>query len=363
MSTSVQSPALALSGRSATLVQGGPLHTVRNHLITVVTLLGLTWATAGCGALAEILHTNPMRVTGSDPGGLYPAFLHARPRVVAIGDIHGDLGAARAALVMAGAIDAKDRWIGGDLVVVQVGDILDRGDGEKAILDLLHSVEQQARAKGGRLIQLLGNHEAMNALGDFRYVTVAGMGDFDPAPGVALSAPGGGAGGLGPTLGEAVAPDVAGARRKAFQPGGPWARRLARLAVAVRVGDSVFVHAGLLPRYARQQLTSLNKAMRMWLQGGAEAPAWVNDSDGPLWTRAYAKGDEQACATLGKALALLKASRMVIGHTVQRGGITNSCDGALWRIDTGMSSAFGGPIEVLELTPTRVQPIRSLPQR
>src|SRR3954449_8945947 len=40
-------------------------------------------------------------------------------RIVAIGDLHGDLGGARAALKAAGAIDDSDKWIGGELVVVQ----------------------------------------------------------------------------------------------------------------------------------------------------------------------------------------------------------------------------------------------------
>src|SRR6185436_1946593 len=87
------------------------------------------------------------------------------------GDIHGDLGGARAALIAAGAIDANDKWIGGDLVVVQTGDVLDRGDDEKTIYDLLFSLRDQAAAAGGALILLLSNHELMNAAGDFRYVT------------------------------------------------------------------------------------------------------------------------------------------------------------------------------------------------
>src|SRR5688500_6932282 len=58
-------------------------------------------------------------------------------RVIAIGDLHGDLAATRRALRLAGAIDEHDRWIGGDLVVVQTGDQLDRGDDEQAIVDLL----------------------------------------------------------------------------------------------------------------------------------------------------------------------------------------------------------------------------------
>jgi len=334
-----------------------------NRLSALIVLLAGLGALGACSSMLEATHTNPVRVTASDPGGLYPATLHERRRVVAIGDIHGDLGAARMALRMAGAIDAADRWIGGDLVVVQVGDVLDRGDGEKAILDLLHSVEKQARARGGRLIQLLGNHEAMNAQGDFRYVTVAGMADFDPSPGLSFAAPGGGFGAGGATPGASAAPNVAAARRAAFKPGGPWARRLARLAVAVKVGDTVFVHAGLLPRYARKSLASLNKAMRLWLQGGGGTPDWVNDSDGPLWTRAYASNNDEACATLGKALAALRASRMVIGHTVQRKGINSGCEGAIWRVDTGMSRAFGGAVEVLEITKAGVRAIRQVPAK
>src|SRR5262245_48852707 len=43
------------------------------------------------------------------------------PRVVAIGDLHGDVDAARDALRIAGAIDDRAHWIGGELVVVQTG--------------------------------------------------------------------------------------------------------------------------------------------------------------------------------------------------------------------------------------------------
>ena len=76
-----------------------------------------------------------------------PTRFPAAERIVAIGDLHGDLEATRRALRLAGAIDERDTWIGGDLVVVQAGDQLDRGNGEQAIIDLL---ERLRRGRAGR---------------------------------------------------------------------------------------------------------------------------------------------------------------------------------------------------------------------
>src|SRR5690349_1495369 len=45
----------------------------------------------------------------------------APERLVAIGDVHGDYEATRRALRLAGATDENDRWIGGELVIVQTG--------------------------------------------------------------------------------------------------------------------------------------------------------------------------------------------------------------------------------------------------
>lgn len=47
-------------------------------------------------------------------------WLPAAKRLIAIGDIHGDLPKARAALQVAQVIDEHDRWVGGETVVVQV---------------------------------------------------------------------------------------------------------------------------------------------------------------------------------------------------------------------------------------------------
>src|SRR5688572_8649784 len=78
---------------------------------------------------------------GLSPGGAQPA---ARGRVVAIGDVHADLGALRAALRLAGAINAADEWIGGALTIVQVGDLIGRSDEERQVLDFIFDLQPKA---------------------------------------------------------------------------------------------------------------------------------------------------------------------------------------------------------------------------
>ena len=94
----------------------------------------------------------------------------ASSRVVAVGDVHGDLDALVAILQKAGIIDDQRRWSGGTDTLVQTGDILDRGAQDRQVMDLLMELEKQAIKGGGRLIALLGNHEMRNIMGDLRYV-------------------------------------------------------------------------------------------------------------------------------------------------------------------------------------------------
>ena len=287
----------------------------------------------------------PRAQRGAQPAvgaiGLDALRVAATGRVVAIGDVHGDLDATRRALRLAGAIDADDRWIGGSLVVVQTGDQLDRGDDEQAILDLLDALVAQARAAGGALVVLNGNHEIMNVLGDFRYVTPAGLRDFD---GVAGANPD------DPRFAEL--PETNRVRAAAFAPGGPYAKRLAKRHIAAIVGDTAFVHGGILPEHV-DGLAKLDAGVRALLAGEQVAPEIVQqamDPQGPLWTRDFSWVEEpEVCERLGQSLAKLGVARMVVGHTVQEKGVTSACDGRVWRIDVGLAAHYGGPTQVLEI--------------
>ena len=64
-------------------------------------------------------------------------------------------------------------WAAGRAHVVSLGDLLDRGADSRKVMDLLMRLQGEAAAAGGQLHVVLGNHEAMNLLGDLRYVVPA----------------------------------------------------------------------------------------------------------------------------------------------------------------------------------------------
>jgi hypothetical protein len=269
-------------------------------------------------------------------------------RIVAVGDLHGDLEAARSALRLAGAIDREDRWIGRELVVIQTGDILDRGDNEEAIMALFRRLGQEARSAGGEVHLLNGNHELMNASQDFRYVTEGGFRDFEDL--VVVDSP--------DSLLDALPPEER-ARAAAFRPGGPFALQLAEQPIALIVGSSLFVHGGILPAHVDMGLDLMNREVQGWLRGDVPEPEWIGGGESPVWTRLYSDQPSQAaCDTLSSVLDELEVQRMVVGHTVQRTGITAFCGGRVWAIDVGMAAYYQGRPEVLEIRGDAVRSLR-----
>lgn len=276
--------------------------------------------------------------------------LPAVDRIVAIGDLHGDVSALRAALRLGGAIDEAGKWIGKDLVVVQTGDQLDRGDDEPQIIELFSRLKSDARAAGGAVHVLNGNHEVMNVQADFRYVTPDGFHDFS----------GGHPDALHERMTERVAVEQRG-RMAAFLPGGEMARRLSVQPVVLQIGSNVFVHGGVLEQHVRYGLGRLNQETSAWMVGAPSEPAppSLTSQRAPIWVRDYSDGTPAVdrCAELGRVLAALSAQRMVVGHTVQQQGINNACDGRVWRIDVGLSRFYGGKPSVLEIRGEQVRPL------
>ena len=280
---------------------------------------------------------------GWSPGGAQPA---GRGRVVAIGDVHADIGALRSALRMAGAINAADEWIGGALTVVQVGDLIGRSDDERQVLDFIFALQPKATRAGGALHALIGNHEVFGGRLDNQAVGPNPFPAWEGVPGLHLD---------DPRLRHL--PRHARARGAALMPGGPYARRIALFPVVLKIGNTVFVHGGVVPRWARYGIDRINQEVRQWLLGRAPEPdsaLGVDDGDRVMWTREFSLNvTEAACERLEESLKILDARRMIVAHTVHP-EITSDCDGRVWKVDVGMSRAYGGRVQVLEIVDDKV---------
>lgn len=281
-------------------------------------------------------------------------FLHAsQSKVVAVGDVHGDLKVWTRALQLAGAINSAFQWTGGNLTVVQTGDLIDRGPTDKDVIDFSEKLASEAKLKGGKLILLNGNHEIMNARGDMRYVSAESFSrfsngsveffDFFPIQNFRLS--------------EQMTLFNTGVRERlfAFAPGGAYAKILGNHPVFTVIEDSVFVHGGILPKYL-DQLESLNETVSLWLKGEAQFPDWLENKDSPIWSREYSNEHVtiSSCRSLRRVLRHFNAKRMVVGHTIQKNGITSFCNNSVWRIDVGLSHYYhkdseNDPVEILSI--------------
>ena len=144
--------------------------------------------------------------------------------VFVFGDVHGEFDRVVSLLGRAGLIDAELHWTGGRAVVAFLGDLFDRGDDVTRLLWFVYRLEREAAAAGGRVITLLGNHEAMVLSGDLRYVAPRER-----------------------TIGDRHGMSY----EMLFDPGrsvlGRW---LAAKPGLVRLGDLLLAHGGMSPAYA-----------------------------------------------------------------------------------------------------------------
>lgn len=270
--------------------------------------------------------------------------LPAPPRLVAIGDLHADLDQARRAFQLAGAIDNRDAWIGGNLVIVQMGDLIGRGPEDRPVLDFVLDVQRKAKAGGGTVHVLVGNHEVFAVRPDHRWVDPAAFAAFSGVPGLNLSQPG-----------IAALPAGERARAAAFMPGGHYARQLAAFPAVLRIGGTVFAHGGVLPMWAKYGIDRINTEVRDWFAGRRDEPPstlGLDDGsldDGVMWARHFgADTGEPGCMLLDESLKILGATRMVVAHTVRK-VVTPRCGERVWAIDVGISRYYGGELQVLEI--------------
>lgn len=90
-------------------------------------------------------------------------------RIVAIGDLHGDLLQTIKLLKLTNIINDALSWNTRDTILIQTGDIVDRGPNSIDIYQLFNSLRKQSINYNSLVFYLLGNHEMNNLEGSFKH--------------------------------------------------------------------------------------------------------------------------------------------------------------------------------------------------
>ena len=97
-------------------------------------------------------------------------------RCIVVGDIHGELDGLKEILNHAGLIDYHDNWSGYDSMLIQTGDVIDRGPYSLECVELLRKLQTEAISAEGAVVRLCGNHELMLIQGYFDYINFSDPG-------------------------------------------------------------------------------------------------------------------------------------------------------------------------------------------
>lgn len=320
-------------------------------------------------------------------------------RIVAVGDVHGAYDALVATLQASNVIDDSLAWSGGKTHFVSTGDLLDRGPDSRRVMDLIMRLEREAELAGGRVHQLLGNHEVMNLTGDLRYVSgteYAAFLDTEKARERRQwykqfrhsRLPNGDEATVRREFDRKAPPGYFGHRR-AFRHDGIYGKWLLSKPLMIVINDTAFVHGGMPPFVAEQGLAGVNIVLKkdlhdyVTIRAGLEDAAVINPIDrfgeaaaklnrkmeagqmpddrknvaqqlfdlsksplhgpaGPTWYRGtmacngLIEGD-----ALNVALSRIGAKRVVIGHksTITR-QVQQRMNGRIVEIDTGMLTSY-----------------------
>ena len=301
------------------------------------------------------------------------------PRIVAVGDLHGDYSVWIDIARAAGLIDGRNRWAGGRTIFVQLGDVPDRGPDTLRIIRHLVALQKEAASAGGRVIPLVGNHEAMNVIGDLRYVD----------PGEYAAFVDSGSAGRRDRIFAANRGEIArqyraedpkmsdGAvrarwmkatplgwveHRLAWRPTGEIGRWVVRNPAVALVRGNLFVHGGISAEYSRRSLDDINRQVSAALAKEDTAlESILSDPIGPLWYRGLverAPGEVRPPVEQELAMVLnaYGAQRIVVAHTPLLSGIGVLAQGRLVRVDTGNSRHYGGRPSYVEIIGDRVVP-------
>ena len=314
-------------------------------------------------------------------------------RIVAVGDIHGDYDAFVEILKGTGLLDDGLNWIGGKDHLVQIGDVLDRGDYAKEVFDLMMRLEKEAEEAGGKVHMLIGNHEEMNITG-----VAFSRGEFTARQYVSFlpdkyrekqekkfrriignnpSKETGSDSSLDSSLLQLWQKIMDEVKNKSRHPAqtaylrnfnkiyGKW---ILEHNAVIKINNIIFVHGGISERFSTWKLMNINNRTRLELKDLRRAamnftqpqiPQYqrqiVFEPRGPYWYRGFATPYQDAFKeTVDRILNNLTAEYIVIAHTPKVPKTKKDMqlfEGRIWRIDTGISEIYrthiGGRISAL----------------
>lgn len=251
-------------------------------------------------------------------------------RLVIIGDIHGDIKRLKTILIDAKIINNNIEWIAEppNTVVVQMGDQVDSLNRDESIAEweVLDDVEviyftnlldKFAQSKGGRFISIIGNHEFMNVIGNYSYVSSKSMANNENK------------------------------RRELFKAKGVLSPILSKRPIVLKIGELFFCHAGLTTKHLEllkkydKDISYINRIWKNFVLHGnvlkEDKELFDNillDYNGILWTRELDNQND-----LNELLKSINCTFMFVGHTVMDG--IKFYNNKVWYTDTGISRAFG----------------------
>ncbi|MDB5096114.1 MAG: hypothetical protein JWM80_535 [Cyanobacteria bacterium RYN_339] len=294
------------------------LHRLAAAAVTIALL-------AACGHAQALEHARPvgkLALKAVENPGVVELAPDGFDRVVALSDVHGMDAPLRALLRAAGLIDGAGAWTGGRTLLVIVGDSIDKGAHSLDVLDLWVALAASAPASGGRVVHVLGNHEAeflADPLGD------AKAAEF---------------------LAELAARHVSVA--ELLDPATPRGAFLAHEPLALKLGRWLFCHAG---SYPDMPWPAFKASAAATLSARRYADPLLTNPEGILEGREWEK-DPLARQALLARLAANGLAGVVHGHQPKAYGLKNRIGavdgGKLIKLDSGMSPDAGAnPGELL----------------
>lgn len=235
-------------------------------------------------------------------------------KLLALSDIEGNFGAFRKLLLAAKVIDESLNWTFGNGHLVLVGDFFDRGQQVTEILWLIYYLEEKAKAAGGYVHFILGNHEIMNLSGDLRYTDQKYLNNAKLLNRSYVSL---------------------------YDESSELGRWLRTKKITEKIGDLLFTHGGISARVNDLNISidEINSLARPYYSDSTlnykdERSAILVGDDGPFWYRGYyEKNKPNIPLLIDDILSRYDLNHIITGHTIVADTISLWYKGKLLDID------------------------------